>query len=175
MKKLAILILAGVLWASPVAAVSVPKGFNTQNVPLTIGESVLMTTDDLKELRCLALNIYHEARGSTEEDRFGVALVTVNRVASERYKTTVCEVVWQRWRKQPQFSWTTKHNLTRNKIDIKAWENAQRIAYIVLVDKTYHDITYNSICFHKYAVKKLPKWMGKDYILIGSHVYTSKC
>lgn len=175
MKKLAILILAGVLWASPSAAVTVPKGFNTQNVPLTIEESSLFKTDYQKELRCLALNIYHEARGSTEEDRFGVALVTLNRVASERYKTTVCEVVWQRWRKQPQFSWTTKHNLTRNKIELKAWDNAQRIAYIILVDKNYYDHTEGSLCYHKSAVKKLPKWMGKEYKLIGSHVYTSKC
>lgn len=174
MKKLAILILAGVLWASPTAAISAPKGFNTQNVPLTIDEAKLFDSFHQKELRCLALNIYHEARGSTEDDKFGVALVTVNRVASEKYKTTICDVVWQRWKRQPQFSWTTKTNLTRNRIDLKAWENAQRIAYIVMSDKNYYDITEGSICYHA-AYRRLPKWMGKDYIYIGSHVYTSKC
>ncbi len=174
MKKLAIFILAGVLWASPSAAVSAPKGFNTQTIPLTIDSVSNLDASSQKELRCLALNIYHEARGSTEEDKFGVALVTRNRVVSDRYKTTICEVVWQRWKRSPQFSWTTKTYITRNKIDLKSWDNAQKIAYIVMYDSNYYDITYGSLCYHA-AYRRLPKWMGKEYIYIGSHVYTSKC
>jgi len=170
MKKIATLILASLLWASPVSA----RDFTTHTIPLTIPESSLLDKNYKKELRCLALNIYHEARGSTEEDRFGVALVTINRVASDKYKNTICTVVWQKWKNKPQFGWTTKPHIIRNKIDMNAWDNAQKIAYTVLVDKNYYDMTEGSICFFQNRVK-LPKWMGKDTKLIGAHLYTPDC
>ena len=54
--------------------------------------------DDLnveEELHCLALNIYHEARGEPELGKFAVANVTMNRVNDARFPKTVCDVVRQ--------------------------------------------------------------------------------
>jgi cell wall hydrolase len=51
---------------------------------------------------CLALNIYHEARGEPVDGQIAVAQVTLNRVASPDYPDTVCEVVYD----HKQFSWT---------------------------------------------------------------------
>ena len=48
-----------------------------------------------EELRCLALNIYYEARGSNLADKAGVADVVLNRVKDTRYPNTICEVVHQ--------------------------------------------------------------------------------
>ena len=43
---------------------------------------------------CLALNIYHEARGSNFADQLAVADVVLNRVDDARYPNSVCNVVY---------------------------------------------------------------------------------
>jgi len=48
-----------------------------------------------EEIACLAVNIYHEARGESEEGKLAVAFVTLNRVKSDAYPDTVCGVVYQ--------------------------------------------------------------------------------
>lgn len=53
-------------------------------------------------IACLALNIYHEARGEPVDGQIAVAQVTLNRVADPRYPDNVCDVVYQ----PSQFSWT---------------------------------------------------------------------
>ena len=47
------------------------------------------------EVGCLALNIYHEARGESHDGQVAVAAVTLNRMQSASYPDTVCGVVWQ--------------------------------------------------------------------------------
>lgn len=54
-----------------------------------------------QDLLCLGANIYHEARGEPEIGRIAVAWVTLNRVESDRFPDTICEVVTQ----PGQFSW----------------------------------------------------------------------
>ena len=55
-----------------------------------------------EQLYCGAQNIYHESRGESSWGQIAVANVVRNRVASEHYPNTICEVVWQ----PKQFSWT---------------------------------------------------------------------
>ena len=50
---------------------------------------------DPVELECLALNIYHEARGETPAGKLAVAHVTLNRVEHHKYPDTICGVVTQ--------------------------------------------------------------------------------
>jgi len=52
-------------------------------------------------IMCLAKNIYFEANNQSIQGQLAVAAVTLNRVYSEHYPDTVCEVVHQR----NQFSW----------------------------------------------------------------------
>ena len=40
-----------------------------------------------QELGCLAMNIYHEARGETEKGKLAVAAVTMNRVNKKYYES----------------------------------------------------------------------------------------
>ena len=59
-------------------------------------------------LVCLALNIYHEARGEGMMGKYAVAHVVMNRVEHERFPDTVCDVITQRRNNrlhQCQLSW----------------------------------------------------------------------
>ena len=66
------------------------------------------------DLRCLAENVYFEARGEPLVGQFSVAEVTMNRVASGLFPDTVCDVVHAgrfdpvRDRFVGAFSWTAQ-------------------------------------------------------------------
>ena len=47
------------------------------------------------EVNCLALNIYHEARNQPFMGKLAVGFVTLNRVKSDNFPNTICEVVKQ--------------------------------------------------------------------------------
>ncbi|TLZ19962.1 MAG: hypothetical protein E6K26_04220, partial [Gammaproteobacteria bacterium] len=50
------------------------------------------------DLRCLAENIYFEARGEPIAGQYAVAEVTLNRTQAQHFPHTVCEVVHEtRW------------------------------------------------------------------------------
>ena len=50
---------------------------------------------DENEIRCLAENIYFEARSESTAGRIAVALVVLNRVEDRRFPDSVCGVVKQ--------------------------------------------------------------------------------
>ena len=60
---------------------------------------------DVEEARCLAENVYHEARNQGTAGWLAVAAVTMNRVIDNRFPNTICEVVFQAETKE---SWKTK-------------------------------------------------------------------
>ena len=84
----------------------------TLDIPLVPEKAI-----DINEMHCLATNIYHEARGESNEGKFAVGNVTMNRVDSNRFPDSICEVVYQaeyrvNWkgdqvprRHRCQFSW----------------------------------------------------------------------
>ena len=128
-----------------------------------------------KELRCLALNVYFEARGETTAGQLAVALVTMNRVKHRRYPNSVCRVVWQR----RQFSWTHDGKSDRP-TDKRAWRVAQQIAdfvlnrYQLLPEQTRKalDITHGAL--HYYAPRLAsPYWAKLQEVTraIGGHVF----
>ena len=61
---------------------------------------------DVEEARCLAENIYHEARNQGTAGWLAVAAVTLNRVTDRRFPNTICEVVFQA---ETTESWRTKN------------------------------------------------------------------
>ena len=90
------------------------------------------------EEHCLALNVYHEARGQSQEDQLAVAHVTLNRVESERFPDSVCEVVTQAKkqggkpvRNKCQFSWYCDGKSDKPKNE-EAWSHAQWIADLAI-------------------------------------------
>ena len=60
---------------------------------------------DVEEARCLAENIYHEARNQGTAGWLAVAAVTLNRVTDDRFPDSICDVVFQ---SETRESWRTK-------------------------------------------------------------------
>lgn len=120
------------------------------------------------ELRCLASNIYFEARGASLADQVAVAHVTLNRVESGRYPGSICGVVLQ----PHQFSWTGDRQLLKHKVDRKSWKRAVVIAKAVFYGEK-KDPT-NGAMFY-YAPKKItaPAWAraGYDVVKLEGHTY----
>jgi spore germination cell wall hydrolase CwlJ-like protein len=101
--------------------------------PIVSPTSLYLARLDTEEVNCLALNVYFEARNQSINGQRAVAWVTMNRVESERYPDSICEVVWQ----DRQFSWTHDGKSDTpggNVIEDAAWEIAQQIAVQVLVN-----------------------------------------
>jgi len=119
------------------------------------------------EMGCLALNIYHEARGESRQGQLAVAAVTLNRVRDERFPSSVCAVVWQ----PRQFSWT--HTL-RNYFptDMKAWKKAMKIAESSLSKQVVAEYD-NLLYYHSKQVR--PRWSrSKRFVArVGSHLFYS--
>ena len=63
--------------------------------------------DDGQEIGCLALTIYHEARGESERGKLAVGHVVMNRTRSALFPASVCDVVRQGGQQlhRCQFSW----------------------------------------------------------------------
>ena len=114
------------------------------------------------EMICLAKNIYHEARGESIRGQLAVAKVTMNRVASGKFRDTICGVVYQ----HRQFSWTRdKHKPI---LEWRAWMESLRLAKLVIM---YPQVmAFDAMYFHAKQVK--PGWKKLTKIdKIGNHVF----
>ena len=129
----------------------------------------------IKEQRCLAQNVYFEARGEPAAGQLAIALVTMHRVNSKRYPNNFCDVVWQR----RQFSWTHDGKSDRPR-DRRAWKRAQKIAdfifnrYSNLPDQLRGTIDITNGALHYYAPDLANPYWAKVKIVtreIGGHVF----
>lgn len=130
-----------------------------------------------KELRCLALNVYFEARGEPAAGQLAVALVTMNRMENRHYPNSVCGVVWQKH----QFSWTHDGKSDRP-TDKRAWRLAQKIAKFAYqrfdklsaISRKALDLTKGAL--HYYAPSLASPYWAKMHSVtreIGGHVFLS--
>ncbi len=117
-----------------------------------------------KELRCMAENLYHEARGESKAGQRAVAEVVMNRVESKRYPNTICGVIHQR----SQFSWTLdKKNLNKKLTEKnKLYKKAKKIAIKVMLNNSRK---LKATHYHTHAVS--PYWNKnmKQVAMIGEH------
>lgn len=129
---------------------------------------------DRRNLTCLGLNVYFEARGESDAGQRAVAEVTLNRVASDRYPDTVCDVVyeknWDRRRKRyvGAFSWTEFD--VRSMPEGEEWQRARQAAETVYYRR--HTPTVEG-ALHYHAVYIKPRWARgrKTIARIGRHVF----
>jgi N-acetylmuramoyl-L-alanine amidase len=109
-----------------------------------------------KDVKCLARNIYYEARGENTKAQIAVANVTLNRVKHSKYPNTICKVIYQPY----QFSWTTNYKRPHeSQVDIKAWRKAVKIAKNAINGK-YKDVTKGATHYHSVRVR--PRWANSD-------------
>lgn len=130
-----------------------------------------------KEIKCLADNIYFEAKSEPVEGQLAVAEVTLNRVASPDYPKTVCGVVWQQnkdrrtGKKVAQFSWTLdgKPDVPKSK---ETYEEIYALAEEVLLYGMDSDIVGpEALFYHATSVK--PRWSRQmvRVMRIGNHIF----
>lgn len=138
---------------------------------MTIGALVVIAATmsppqlDENQVKCMALNIYHEARSESFEGQIAVAQVTMNRVAHKKWPSTICEVVYQ----PKQFSWT--HTIAdHTPKEAKAYSAALVIARDVMIGNV-GDPTKGAVFYHANYVQ--PDWV--EYVdlskVIGNHLF----
>lgn len=128
------------------------------------------------DLRCLAENIYFEARGEPLQGQYAVAEVTLNRVASPHFPDTICEVVhdtrWDSRRKSrvAHFSWTALQLKLGFTPRGAAWKEAMAVATEVY-DGRHTPVVPDALYFHATYVR--PYWAGskKRIAQIGNHIF----
>lgn len=126
------------------------------------------------DLSCLAENVYFEARGEPSDGQRAVAEVTLNRVASPRFPSTVCEVVHEkRWddireRYLGAFSWT-ELDARRNPKGAE-WERAVEIAAAVY-EGVETPLVSGALFYHATHIR--PSWARtkEPVASIGRHVF----
>ena len=128
--------------------------------------SSLAATED-PQVECLAKNIYFEARDQGWDGKVAVAFVTLNRVLSDKFPDTWCEVVWQKG----QFEWTQ---------DGKSDNPKERIKYSYIKDlahdfisnyNDYMDFTSGAKYYHAHYIE--PCWLPDASLTatIGDHLF----
>ena len=119
-----------------------------------------------RDIECLAMNIYHEARGEPVVGQIAVAQVTMNRVEHNYFPDTVCSVVWD----EDQFSWTNDGRSDRIR-DNRAYSVALNIAETVYHDEE-DDPTEGSLFYHATYISP-PRWTRHMEVStkIGIHVF----
>lgn len=137
------------------------------------GTSRIDTLMDLnRELNCLALNIYFEARGESHEGQLAVGHVVLNRVSSDRFPNTICDVVRQgieSHRYTCQFSWMCDGQSDRPR-DTGAWEMSRRLAFQVFVGRA-KDPTGGALWYHADYVSPFWGHVLKANRKIGQHIF----
>jgi spore germination cell wall hydrolase CwlJ-like protein len=149
-------------------AASLGAGFNR------LSSSIAASKEYTANLNCLALNVYHEARGEPLAGQYAVAEVTMNRVASGRFPNTVCGAVYQKeWdylrrRYVGAFSWTEFDQLPQPRG--VQWARAWKVAETVYTGRHPPQLK-GALYYH--ALYARPRWAGekKRVAAIGRHVF----
>ncbi len=134
------------------------------------------TIYSVKDVNCLAKNIYFEARDQKPKGQIAVALVTINRVKSKRFPNSICKVVEQANRKNGKlvlykchFSWFCdgKSDTPRDKM---SWDISLLIARAMLRNPM-RDFLHGATHYHRIDVD--PYWNKKmlKFSTIGDHIF----
>ena len=151
------------------------------------------TTDDKSDpVECLALNMYHEARGQGSAGLLGVSSVVLNRVKDKRFPNTICEVIYQgptreswKTRQTPdpndavfypvrdrcQFSWYCDGRSDEPK-EKKVYQRLLTIASSIVYNNiSFIDITDGATHYHADYVR--PAWaeVKTRTTRIGNHIF----
>ena len=113
-----------------------------------------------KQIECLSLNAYHEARSEGEKGMLGTIFVVLNRTKDSRFPATPCKVIAQ----PNQFEWWGRGKTIK---EPEMYDKAKELVYEVLEGK-HKDFTRGSIYFN--AHHKAPKGTMCT-IRIGNHSF----
>ena len=130
------------------------------------------------EVKCLALNIYHEARNQPLVGKLAVAQVTINRVNDNRFPNSVCAVVRQGFyynqfpiKNRCQFSWWCDGKSDKPK-DKVSWQKIQILAFNIYTG-FFNGIDLVEGATHYHANYVKPYWINNKIKVrvIADHVF----
>jgi len=123
----------------------------------------------MREVECLAKNIYYEAGSEPYSGKLAVAQVTLNRVKSSQFPRTVCGVVYQKTKGTCQFSWVCQDGLQPRYG--QAWKESLKIAENILINKKSYNVVGSAKYFHATYVD--PTWSNTKRMVkqIGNHIF----
>jgi len=155
---------------------------------VVIPEPELFHYPPAEDIYCMTKNIYFEAGNQTKEGMEAVAQVVLNRVESQSYPNTVCEVIYQaqlsRWhlentgkevplRHKCQFSWYCDGKPDEMDYSSSTWIKAMDVAWHVLMGE-HTNLVGSSTHYHANYVD--PYWNKslKRVATIDSHIFYQK-
>lgn len=144
----------------------------TQSDAARIQNQVAMN-EKIKQLECLAQNVYWEAAGESFEGKVAVAQVTMNRLESGRYGKTICQVVFQRTKVYEtvicQFSWTCSAKSRIPPRNHRLFKESEEVAKKVYLENYRLPSMAKAMYFHNTTVR--PGWNKTKVGQIGQHVF----
>lgn len=142
--------------------------------PAELGKRIKFV--ELKQVHCMAENIFYEARKEPQAGQAAVARVVINRV-KHGFADTPCKVIHQVTKtdsgsKICQFSWVCEGKSKPNQRD-PSYLKALQISYQVLAFDAYKDVVPKStLFFHNLSVS--PNWKHYKAKQIGNHIFYTK-
>jgi spore germination cell wall hydrolase CwlJ-like protein len=121
-----------------------------------------------QDLHCLTENIYWEAGVEDVRGKYAVATVTLNRLATGRWGSSVCAVVHA----PGQFSWTRKKHLDRPSPGL--WRDCEAIASEALNGTAVRGLQ-GSLWYHADYIE-VPDWAtsARPVLQLGRHVFYNR-
>jgi spore germination cell wall hydrolase CwlJ-like protein len=170
-KTLKIFGLSLVLWA--IAQVCIQKLEYLKQNRVGMGADYVTAAEKTKQLECLTKNIYWEAASEPFEGKVGVAQVTMNRVESGKFASSVCGVVYQKnvfYEKVVcQFSWYCENVSKIRPIHKEMWRESEEVAKKVLLENFRLPSLKNALYYHADYVN--PGWQKPKIEKIGRHIF----
>jgi spore germination cell wall hydrolase CwlJ-like protein len=129
---------------------------------------------DMKQILCMARNIYYEAGAEAMPGQAAVARVVMNRI-NHGFAETPCKVIYQKTIINEnvvcQFSWVCEGKGDPNKASAR-YKQAELIAYQVMAGMHKDVVPKSALFFHAITVD--PLWPYKQVAIIGNHIFYSK-
>jgi spore germination cell wall hydrolase CwlJ-like protein len=129
---------------------------------------------DVKQITCMARNIYHEAGAETAIGQAAVARVVLNRV-NHGFAETPCKVIYQKTLINEnvvcQFSWVCEDKGEPNKASAR-YKQAEMVAYQTMMGMYKDVVPKTTLFFHSINID--PSWPYKQVAKIGNHIFYSK-
>jgi N-acetylmuramoyl-L-alanine amidase len=117
-----------------------------------------------RELNCLAVAVYHEAKGESLAGQLAVGRVIVARSKSGRFPDSYCGVVFQ----PSQFSFVRGNSLPTGARHARQWKNAVAVAQIAH-EGTWRSPVEGALFFHAAYVS--PGWRLTRMARVDNHVF----
>lgn len=119
-----------------------------------------------RELTCMAVNMYHEARGESSLGVISVGFVTLNRSRDKHFPSTICRVIHQGGDKSLygcQFTWYCD-GLSDHIRNWKRYNQLFKYAEMIY-DGKISDPTGGALYYHSIHMKRYPYWI-KDMVAL---------